>query len=935
MVSIAGLNVERRTDPLGIDAPRPRFGWRLIGDGDGARQTAYQLQVVDTDDARTSWSGPTWDSGRVADSASTYVAYAGPPLVSRHRYAWRVRVWSSDGSEGEWSTPAVFEMGLLSTAEWSARWIAHVVPDMSSEPEEIRRQRAAPLLRRRFSLPGVPRRARLYITALGLYEASINGIRVGFERLTPGWTDYNIRLQYQTYEVTRLLQAGDNVLAVRLGDGWYAGTVGAWGRHRYGDGPALLCQLESELLTVASDDQWVGRDGGTWLNDLQTGERTDLRNEVSAWNAIGSDDAGWDPVSLRAAPGSRLVAARDNGVQVVEILPALSVRKLETRPEASLSGGRAGISPQPEPDPEASLGGARAGSSRAPEPEGRRYVVDFGANAAGVVQLRTAGTPGQHIVIRHAEALDASGELYVENLRGAEQQDEFILADTTPLTLEPRFTFHGFRYAEVSGVSEVAAADMASQVLSSATRAVGTFACSDPLVDKLQRNIVTSLRANFISVPTDCPQRNERLGWTADLQIFAPTALFNADVTNLLDKWLDDLVDTQLASGAYADIAPAPSGWAGAGNTAWSDAGVIVPWVMYERSGDAAVLDRMYPSMRHYMAYLEADQTRGLRFAGRYGDWVSLGARTDKVFIGTAYLAYVADLFMRIAALVGNSPDTQHARDFADQVRSAFEQHFVAGDGRLRVETQTAYAMALGFGLLPETARLAAGERLAELVQAADMHLATGFLGTPLVLPALSEHGHHELACRLLRQDTYPSWLFEVKHGATSIWERWNGWTPEQGFYSPRMNSFNHYAFGAVGDWMYRYLAGLNPVEPGYRRCELRPRPGAGFTAASATHESLYGVHECSWRIAEGKLRVDVRVPANTSASVVLPVGSMDGVTLNGEPMTSVTPGGQPLTSVARAAAGELRIDLPPGQHAFEAPQSSTAEIRSSSSRTL
>ena len=641
MVSVMGLSVERRTDPIGIDALRPRFAWRLVGDGAGARQTAYQLQTVDTADTRAAWSTPTWDSGRVEGAESTYVAYAGPPLVSRHRYSWRVRVWNADGTPSDWSTPADFEMGLLSATDWTARWIAHVVPDLSSEPEEIRRQQPAPALRRRFNLPSEPRRARLYITALGVYEAFVNGTRVGDERLAPGWTDYHVRIQYQTYDVTSLLHAGDNVLAVRLGDGWYAGNVGSWGRHRYGDAPAMLCQLESQLgtgdmVTLISDESWEAHATGTWLNDLQSGERTDLRNELG--------DTGWGPVSLHAAPGSQLVAARDEGIQVVDVLPALSVR----------AAGR------------------------------ERHVVDLGANAAGVVRLRTAGSPGQHIVIRHAEALDADGELYTENLRGAEQQDEFILAETGPATLEPRFTFHGFRYAEVSGVSRLDVDDIESHVLSSAVRSVGAFSCSDPLVDKLQRNIVTSLRANFISVPTDCPQRNERLGWTADLQIFAPTALFNADLTNMLDKWLDDLVDTQLPSGAYADIAPAPSGWAGAGNTAWSDAGVIVPWVMYERSGDAGVLDRMYDSMRRYVAYLEADQTHGLRFAGRYGDWVSLGARTDKVFIGTAYLAYVADLFTRIAALVGKSDDEHHYRAFADQVREAFQGRFVDGDGRLR-----------------------------------------------------------------------------------------------------------------------------------------------------------------------------------------------------------------------------------------------------------
>jgi len=878
-LAIEGLTVERRTDPIGIDALHPRFAWRLVGAGSSARQTAYQLQVVNTDDPSASWSTPTWDSGRGESAASTYVAYAGPPLVSRHCHSWRVRVWNADGLESAWSRPAAFEMGLLSAADWSARWIAHVVPDLVSEPEEMRRQQPAPALRRRFGLSSVPRRARLYITALGLYEAYINGTRVGDERLAPGWTDYNRRIQYRTYDVTPLLHEGENVLAVRLGDGWYTGSVGPWGRHRYGDAPALLCQLESQhpsgaLLTVATDDRWLACSSGTWLNDLQMGERTDLRNEHSDWNTVAFDDKGWVPVSLRAAPGSRLVAAHDDGIQMVEVLPALSVRAVE------------------------------------PSSVNPRYVVDLGANAAGVVRLRTAGKPAQHVVIRHAEALDAAGGLYTENLRGAEQQDEFILADTAPVALEPRFTFHGFRYAEVSGVDGPIAPDaIESHVLSSATRLVGAFSCSDPLVDALQRNIVTSLRANFISIPTDCPQRNERLGWTADLQIFAPTALFNADVTNMVDKWLDDLVDTQLPSGAYADIAPAPSGWAGAGNTAWSDAGVIVPWVLYERSGDAGGLDRLYDSMRRYVAFLETDQTNGLRFGGRYGDWVSLGARTDKLFIGTAYLVYVFELFARIAAVLGRTDDEQHARELAGQSRRALQLRFVDDNGRLTVDTQTAYSMALGFELLPESIRPAAGERLAELVDAADTHLATGFLGTPLVMPALSDNGHHELACRLLRQDSYPSWLFEVRQGATSIWERWNGWTPEQGFYSPKMNSLNHYAFGAVGDWMYRYLAGLNPVEPGYRRTELRPRPGAGFFSARATHESLYGTHTCGWHIDDRTLHVDVRVPANTLATVVLPVDSIDGVLVNGQPLTD-----------SKEAVGDVRIDVPPGQHTLEAP---------------
>jgi alpha-L-rhamnosidase len=864
------LTVERRAAPLGIDAEQPRFAWQLAE----GRQTAYQVEVTDAADSRVAW-----DSGRREGDASTYVAYAGSALHSRGRYGWRVRVWDAGGQPSDWSSPAEFEMGLLAAADWTGHWISHVVLDTASAPEDMLPFTPLPLLRRAFSLPTPARRARLYITALGAYDAFINGTRVSEERLAPGWTNYHARVQYQTYDVTPLLRSADNVLGVRLGDGWYAGTVGSWGRRRYGDRPALLCQLEVELesgerISLGSDTRWRTCSSGTWLNDVQLGERTDFRNEPIGWMAAGFDDSDWDKATCRAEPGARLVAARDDGIRTVESLPAVSVR---------------------------------------PAGDGR-YIADLGANTAGVLRLQVDGAPGQRVVVRHAEALDAGGELYVENLRGAEQRDEYILGSDGPVTIEPRFTFHGFRYAELSGLRDGAAPkDVASQVMSSASRLVGSFTCSDPRVEQLQRNIVTSLRANFISVPTDCPQRNERLGWTADLQIFAPTALFNSDVTNMLDKWLDDVVDAQLPSGAYTDIAPAPSGWAGFGNTAWSDAGVIVPWVVYERSGDAGILERMYASMRRFMAYLEGDQTDGLRFGGRYGDWVSLGARTDKLLIGTAYLAYVADAFSRIAGVVGKTEDRDHYAALAERVRRAFRDRFVGGDGTLTVQTQTAHAMAIGFDLFGGSERAAAGARLASLVEESGTHLGTGFLGTPLVMPALSDTGHHELACRLLRQDTYPSWLFEVVNGATSIWERWNGWTPEAGFYSPRMNSFNHYAFGAVGDWMYRYLAGLQPVEPGYRRTEIRPRPGGGFTSARAAHTSLYGEHVSGWRLEDGQLHVEAQVPANTSASVVLPVTDGTGLLLDGAP---------PEPRAVTHEADSIRLEVEPGRHRLQVPYS-------------
>jgi alpha-L-rhamnosidase len=877
-LSLGHLTVELRTDPLGIDVALPRFAWRLLGEAPVACQTAYRLQARDLDDPAASWDAPTWDTGRVPSSESTHVLYDGPRLLSRQRLEWRVQAWDADQAPIDWSRPAAFEMGLLSAADWTGRWIGLPPSDFISEPSELTTPVPSPLLRRPFHLPAAPSRARLYVTALGLYQACLNGARVGQEWLTPGWTDFHRRVQYQTYDVTGLVRAGENVLALRLGDGWYAGYLAGFGLRCYGDRPAARCQLEvllpdGQTVSVASDERWTACASGTWLHDVLMGERTDLRVDPVGWDMAGFDDGDWSPVALRADPGVRLVAARDDGVRVIEELAPIAVREIGPK----------------------------------------RHLVDFGANVAGVVQLCGTYQAGQHISIRHAEALDAEGALYTDNLRGAQQRDD-ITTHGAPATLRPRFTYHGFRYAEVAGLEgRLDPRDVSAHVLSSAHRTVGSFTCSDPLVNVLQANIVRSLRGNYLSVPTDCPQRDERLGWAADVQIFAPTAMFNADVANVLAKWLDDLVDAQLASGAYPDLAPRVPGPTGAGNAGWADAGVIVPWVLYQRTGDRQILERLYESMRRYVAFLEADQTAGLRFAGRYGDWVAAGARTDKVLIGTAYLAHIADLFARIADTLGRQADATRYTRLADTVRQAFVQRFVADDGHLASETQTAYAMALGFALVPADLTEAAARGLARLVERVDVHLDTGFLGTPLVLPALSDNGFHEMACRLVRQDTYPSWLFQVRHGATSIWERWNGWTPEAGFASPEMNSLNHCAFGAVGDWLYRYLAGLDVAEPGYRRTLLRPRPGGGFTSAHATHESLYGLHACGWQIQGARLRVEVRVPANTTACIVMPCRGPEGVVLDGRPLA----GYDGPYGMAREG---LRIDVPPGHFVVEAP---------------
>jgi len=507
--------------------------------------------------------------------------------------------------------------------------------------------------------------------------------------------------------------------------------------------------------------------------------------------------------------------------------------------------------------------------------------------------------------VRFAEVLNPDGSLYTTNLRNARATDYYTFKGTGEEVWEPQFTFHGFRYVELTGYPGKATRDLITGiVLHSDLAQTGDFASSDPLVNQLQHNILWGQKGNFVDVPTDCPQRDERLGWTGDIGIFAPTALFVADVGNFLEKWLIDLEDAQEPSGAYRDFAPVLAR-AGAGNAAWADAGVHIPWAIYESSGDPGVLDRQYGSMRRFLVYLEGDQTDGLRNAGRYGDWVSLGKRTPKDLIGTAYLARTASVFVQIARTLGHDGDAERFEALAATASKAFQAAFVHDDGSVHGDTQTGYAIALGFGLVPSDLKSRSVDRLAELVRAAGTHLATGFVGTPLLLPALSEHGQHELACELMRQEGFPGWVYEVRQGATTIWERWDGWTPEKGFTDPRMNSFNHYAFGSVGDWLHRYLAGLTPVEPGYRRTAVRPQPAMGFTSARASHVSRYGRHAVDWELVGNRLTVKVEVAPNTSSDVVLPAGAA-GIEVDGRHVSSGRGTGYEMIPISLASGAHV-----------------------------
>lgn len=864
-----GLRIDGITDPVGVDEPRPRLSWRVELAHPATRQASFAIEVADDpafEPAAVVWARADVTSGDPA------IAYDGPVPASRERRFWRVRIVDDRGGAGPWSAPASWEMGLLEPGDWVGRWIGWIDPARASWSSR------SPLLRRSFRLPRAIARGRAYVTALGLADLTVNGRRVGDDRLAPGWTDYRRRIQYRAVDLRGLLRPGENVVAARLGRGWFAGDIGQFGAEHYGDYPALLAQVEVDhadggRTIVATDTSWRAHPGPLVADDLLMGESVDARDEPAGWDEPGFADDHWRPVVVQAGPGGRLVAQRDPGVRIVA--------ELEPR---TIAG---------------------------PHP-GRR-IVDFGQNIAGHVRLQATGSAGTTLVLRHAEALDPGGGLYTANLRTAKQTDSFTFRGGGPEVFEPRFTSHGFRYVEIAGlVGDLEPGRLTARAVSSMGPATGSFACSDELVDAVHENVVWGLRGGLVGIPTDCPQRDERLGWTADAAAMAPSALFLGDTAPLFEKWLVDLSDAQRPSGAYPDVAPT-IGVTGAGNAGWADAGVLIPWLIYERTGDRGVIERQYDSMRRYLRYLAADQVGGLRHGGRYGDWLALEGPTSLELIGTAYLAHSAALFVRMARLLGRDGDADEVAPLAARARAAFRRRFTTAAGILGEETQTGYALALGFELLPRGARATAAGRLAHLIEAAGDHLLTGFLGTGLALPALSDHGHHDLAVRLARQDTYPSWGYQVRQGATTIWERWNSWTPEDGFADPGMNSLNHAALGSVADWLHQHLAGLAPGEPGYRTMLVRPRPAAGIGWARAAHESAHGLHAVEWSIAGGRLEVTVDVPPNTFAEVVVPAGertlAVDGRRLR--------PGTRGVVRVS-STGGERHVTLSWGRHRIE-----------------
>ncbi|SDR72877.1 family 78 glycoside hydrolase catalytic domain [Actinopolymorpha singaporensis] len=754
--------------------------------------------------------------------------------------------------------------------------------------------RPSPCLRKEFRTDAPVRRARLYATALGLYEARLNGERVGDHRFAPGWTDYARRVPYQTYDVTDLVRSGDNVLAGVLADGWYAGNVCWFGPFQYGRHRLFRARLEVEhtdgtRTVVATDESWRAGEGATRYADLQNGEVVDARLEPTGWDLPGFDDSAWQHAVAGSPTHGPLEAEVAPPIRVKEILPAVTV----TSP-------RSGV-----------------------------HLVDFGQNLVGWVRLRVRGQAGTRLLLRHAEVLDHRGELYVEALRDARATDEYVLrGDPDGEVFEPRFTVHGFRYAEIVGLQgDLDPADVQAKVVFADMEQIGTFECSDPRLNQLQHNIVWGQRGNFLSVPTDCPQRDERLGWTGDAQVFASTAAYNYDVRSFLRKWLRDLRDGQQPDGGVPHVAPdvlspqsfqmGGDGRAAAGAAGWGDAIEIVPWELLRAYGDRRVVAENLAAVGSWLDYLESHSTDLVRPAEGFADWLA-PTPTPADLVATAFFAYAARVAAKLAAELDRSDDAARWEKLYEQVRAAFRARYVRGGGRVESGTQTSYVLALHFGLLEPAEEPLAARHLVEEIASRNWHLATGFLGTPYLLPVLSRFGFEDVAFRLLTQDTFPSWLYPVVHGdATTMWERWDSWSDSRGFQDPGMTSFNHYAYGAVGEWIYQTLGGIAPGEPGYRKVVVRPRAGGDVSWARASLRTPYGKVSTRWRqTPEGAFTLEVTLPPNVTGEVWLPTADASGVTEGGEPLAAA----DGLAAEPSTDGRETLVRVGSGSYTFQVP---------------
>jgi alpha-L-rhamnosidase len=897
-VTLTDLRCEHLENPIGIGEKQPRLSWKLVSEGRNVLQTAYEIRVATDTDFSKENENTVWTSGKIVSDASILQPFKGV-VASRTRYFWQVKIWTTDGKESAWSPTAFFETGFLSNSEWTAKWI-ELANDTTRFTPSVS-------MRKNIVLKKKIEKARVYVTAHGFYELYINGKKVGDDVLTPGWTSYEKRLQYQVYDVSNLLTEGVNGVGAMLGDGWYRGTLGGpsrWGF--YGKKRGLLCQIHvkyidgSEEIFKTNATWKAHQDGPIRMNDIYNGETYDANKELSpfgtkqlSWSQSNYDDENWLPVQVGNYSLGNLIASLSPAVKKIQ---ELKPTRIFRTPKGIL-------------------------------------VADFGQNMVGWVRLTIKGEKGTTVVMKHAEVLDKFGEFYTANMRSAKTTATYILrGDVSAEIYEPRFTFFGFRYMSIEGLpqnTELTADNLRGIVVHSEMKPMGDFSCSNPLVNQLQHNIQWGQKGNFVDVPTDCPQRDERLGWTGDAQAFCRTATFNADVAAFFTKWLADVAADQRAGGEIPWVIPDalnPLNSETARTSAgWGDVAVIAPWTMYQIYDDIQLLDKQYSSMKAWVEFIHKKAGDDLIWRGGsvFGDWLSYMPHPDRAsepdghtsrdYIATAFYAYSVKLTAQAAEVLGKKEDAAMYNTLFEKIKKAFQNEFVTPSGRTTSDSQTSYVLALMFDLLPENLQPKAVNYLVEDIKSRKNHLSTGFLGTPYLCKVLSDNGRADVAYDLLFQETYPSWLYPVKMGATTIWERWDGIKVDSSFQDVGMNSFNHYAYGAIGDWMYRVVAGIEMGKTGYKHILIQPQLTPRLSFAKAHFESNYGRIESNWERKDGKMRLNVRIPPNTTATITL---------LNAK-IGEITEGGKKLSESSdfkniQADGKDVKVEVGSGVYAFE-----------------
>ncbi|GAA4313087.1 hypothetical protein GCM10023086_33890 [Streptomyces venetus] len=958
--AVWGLTVEHRTDPLGTDASRPRFGWRMRSAVRGRSQGSYQILVASSPDRLSGARADVWNSGRVRSADSVAVRYAGRALSASTRYHWTVTVWDTEGRLVGVASPAAFETGLMSTdgvAGWDgAQWIG-----MKGKAP---RSAGAPLLRKETPLradsPRKVREARLYVSALGVHDTYVNGQHVivpqdggtTIELLPPGWTNYDRRVNYTTYDVTDLVRRQRGItLAFVLGNGWYNGRISEGSTYWSKDGNALAVKAKlllryadgtSQTVVTEPDGSWKATDTGPWrADDIYDGQTYDARRELPGWTLHGFDDSAWADVERVAFedryPDVRLLAYP---AETARLMPKWDRRPRSITVATGVSGqdgspngkGRIVVDPaRTVTDPE------RAASASVTIGSGETAIFDLGQNMVGVARYGLRGPAGARVEFRFGEMLNddsagadgPEGSVYRANLRSAKATSTYILkGDRHGETHQDSLTFYGFRHVSVTATDTVTITGLTGKVATSAIRETGTLTTDDPDVDRLASNIRWGQRGNYLWVPTDCPQRDERLGWTGDTQVFATTGLYNADAGAFLSHFQDTVADSQTVYGTdkaqFTGVAPGGRYNFPDGGSGWADCGVILPWTVWQMTGDATVLHANWPAMTRYMDWIR-EQT-GDTYAGQgslTGDWLA-PQKTSAQLMSDVYYGYAARLMARMAHAIGRTAEAEEYQRLFTRIRQAFITKYLStGDGRVTVKSslgdaspiepgadpsqktednsQTAllWVLKLGFyeteaqrralvGLLADNigndAAYKAAHPDSSRVRYDENTLSVGFLGVNVLAPVLTDEGRADLAYELLHQDALPSWLYSVKNGATTVWERWNSYSEDAGFGPVSMNSFNHYAYGAIMEWMYTHMAGIarDPDSPGFKRFLLQPHldPTGRITRVSGTYESPYGEIVSAWQVVEAgrALTYEAVVPANSEATLRLPAISADAV---------------------------------------------------------